>query len=91
MAFASLPVVANAGMVTVQQDVVTEKIEGYVLKGVVYDDCKQPLADVVVSSGGRTSRTDVNGKFELKATFFVLFFIRGIDSLFVELIPHSWN
>ena len=57
---------ANAGMVTVQQDVVTEKSEGYVLKGVVYDDCKQPLADVVVSSGGRTSRTDVNGKFELK-------------------------
>jgi len=66
LAFASLPVVANAGMVTVQQDVVTEKSEGYVLKGVVYDDCKQPLADVVVSSGGRTSRTDVNGKFELK-------------------------
>ena len=28
LAFASLPVVANAGMVTVQQDVVTEKIEG---------------------------------------------------------------
>lgn len=45
--------------------IVQEKQDTRQLKGVVYDDCKQPLADVVVTSGGKTTRTNEKGEFEL--------------------------
>ncbi|MBQ8607553.1 MAG: SusC/RagA family TonB-linked outer membrane protein [Bacteroidaceae bacterium] len=46
--------------------VTQEEQEVRVLKGVVYDECKQPLGDVVVTSGGKTARTNADGQFELK-------------------------
>ena len=66
---ASLLMLSAAPMTTqafpLTPQTVQEKQDVRQLKGVVYDDCKQPLADVVVTSGGKTARTNDKGEFEL--------------------------
>lgn len=48
------------------QETSVAKKETVRLKGVVLDDRKQPLAEVVVSCNGRTARTTAEGRFELE-------------------------
>lgn len=60
------PMDANASAVAMPQGTtqVEVKSEG-VLKGIVYDERKQPVADAVISCGGRTARSGADGAFEL--------------------------
>ena len=64
------PLSANASqgekMLSASAEAVAESQDIAVLKGTVYDDCKNPLADVVVTCGRLTARTNEKGEFELR-------------------------